>query len=212
MHHTRTQHTTIARAMRGMPRPASVLGPVQPSRRHAGGMPTADRSGQPPGTGGAGMPAARAPRAFAMEGARHNGASGRPQTRMPMPDAADLAVMAARSSPRFGPPGGIGLGGGGATSPASSRSSSARTSRRPCGRRGPPVPDRRLGGGPLDDMNQLLEQHGLLQAEPTFETRARTTRRDAVAVEQGMDVPHLAQFMTLHFAQDADTVADRARA
>jgi hypothetical protein len=61
-------------------------------------------------------------------------------------------------------------------------------------------------GGELDEMNQILRRYGLRQAEPTI----LISRADAVAAQelaqgQDSDVPLLAQFVTLHFAEDADT-------
>jgi subtilisin family serine protease len=59
----------------------------------------------------------------------------------------------------------------------------------------------------MDGVNRTLREHNLLSAEPTFDiahdyaTEAKTT---AQAV--GIDAPHLAHFVTLHFPPDADVV------
>jgi hypothetical protein len=61
-------------------------------------------------------------------------------------------------------------------------------------------------GGDLGEMNQLLRRYGLRQAEPTILIeRADATAAQELARSQGIDAPHLAQFVTLHFADDADT-------
>jgi hypothetical protein len=63
----------------------------------------------------------------------------------------------------------------------------------------------RPGAGALDEINQLLQRYKAVRAEPTFAgtveegDRARTT-----ATQQGIVVPHLNDFMTLHFPPDAN--------
>jgi hypothetical protein len=63
----------------------------------------------------------------------------------------------------------------------------------------------RPGAGALDEINQLLQRYKAVRAEPTFTgtveegDRARTT-----ATQQGIVVPHLNDFMTLHFPPDAN--------
>lgn len=60
-------------------------------------------------------------------------------------------------------------------------------------------------GVTLADVNQILQRYQLVSAEPTFTatveeaTQARTT-----AQQQGIDVPHLGDFVTLHFPTGAD--------
>ncbi|MDE2051426.1 MAG: hypothetical protein KGJ72_10460, partial [Gammaproteobacteria bacterium] len=62
--------------------------------------------------------------------------------------------------------------------------------------------------GPLDDMNRLLSRHRLLKAEPTFlTTHEDATKAQATALMRGIDAPHLGHFVTLHFPDDADTLA-----
>ncbi|MGC2998625.1 S8 family serine peptidase, partial [Streptomyces sp. G35A] len=63
-------------------------------------------------------------------------------------------------------------------------------------------------GPPLNDFNGVLEANGLLAAEPTFRiTAEEATAVQADAAARGHEIPHLARFLTLHFADDADTVA-----
>ena len=62
------------------------------------------------------------------------------------------------------------------------------------------------GGEGLDAMNELLRRYGLRQAEPTILiSQADATAAQALAQDQGIDAPHLGRFLTLHFAEDADT-------
>lgn len=57
----------------------------------------------------------------------------------------------------------------------------------------------------LSSVNQVLQRHGLQMAEPTF-LRSREEAADAQveARRAGVDVPSLANFVTLHFSADAD--------
>lgn len=70
-----------------------------------------------------------------------------------------------------------------------------------------PVPSVATAAGEtLDAMNELLRRHGLRQAEPTILiSQADATAAQALVRDQGMQAPHLAAFLTLHFAEDADT-------
>jgi hypothetical protein len=67
----------------------------------------------------------------------------------------------------------------------------------------------------LNEVNRILQRHGAQSIEPTFlltheaATTAQTTARD-----QGIDVPHLAHFVTIRFPADADVqaIAEELRA
>ncbi|NUP13222.1 MAG: S8 family serine peptidase [Polyangiaceae bacterium] len=60
----------------------------------------------------------------------------------------------------------------------------------------------------LDRFNEIARQHGMLSAEPSIDIdMAEATAAQAVARSQGVDVPHYANLVTLHFPNDADTVA-----
>jgi hypothetical protein len=60
-------------------------------------------------------------------------------------------------------------------------------------------------GEDLTSLQRLLEQRQLQSAEPTFLTPpAETARTQALARQQGIDLPDLGSFLTLHFAPDAD--------
>ncbi|MFF4029089.1 S8 family serine peptidase [Streptomyces sviceus] len=63
-------------------------------------------------------------------------------------------------------------------------------------------------GPTLTEFNRILEAGNLVAAEPTFEiTPEEATAVRANAAARGHETPHLARFLTLHFADDADTVA-----
>jgi hypothetical protein len=122
---------------------------------------------------------------------------------MPVPRTA--SGPATEALPRFGPPGGAGAG-------PSYEPGVVEVQFRPdvepvLNQEGGAAPSLAATDGPaLDAMNEILQRNGLVQAEPTFTTpRAEATAARNVALEQGIDAPHLAQFMTLHFAADADT-------
>ena len=71
---------------------------------------------------------------------------------------------------------------------------------------GAPVAIRSAIQTPLDAVNRLLQQHGLLRAESTFlTTHEEATAAQATARTQSIDAPHLGHFVTLHFPDDADT-------
>jgi subtilisin family serine protease len=57
----------------------------------------------------------------------------------------------------------------------------------------------------LSELNRLLQQYGLQQAEPTFQ-RSEGSDVSSYAEPQSFDVPSLQSFVTLHFPPDADTV------
>lgn len=60
--------------------------------------------------------------------------------------------------------------------------------------------------GPLDDVNRILQRHGLVRAEPTFLTTHEEATASQVAAEaKGMAVPNLSHFVTLHFPSASDT-------
>jgi len=59
--------------------------------------------------------------------------------------------------------------------------------------------------GPLDEVNHLLRRHRLLSAEPTLLTsHEQATSAQTTARLQGINVPHLGHFVTLHFPSDAN--------
>lgn len=63
----------------------------------------------------------------------------------------------------------------------------------------------RPGAGTLDEVNQLLQRYKAVRAEPTFTgTVEAGDRARANATQQGIDVPHLNDFVTLHFPPDAN--------
>ncbi|MEV6176239.1 S8 family serine peptidase [Streptomyces sp. NPDC052015] len=73
---------------------------------------------------------------------------------------------------------------------------------------GAPAEVSSLTEGPLTDFNSILAANGLVSAEPTFDiTPEEATAVQANAAARGHETPHLARFLTLHFADDADTVA-----
>jgi Subtilase family len=57
----------------------------------------------------------------------------------------------------------------------------------------------------LDEVNRVLQRYQLVSAEPTFlTTHEQATAARASALSQGIDAPHLAHFVTLHFSPDAN--------
>ena len=68
-----------------------------------------------------------------------------------------------------------------------------------------PAQVRSRAGVPLTQVNQVLRQHKLVRAEPTFLTgHDEATQAQTTAKQQGIDAPHLAHFVTLRFPPDAD--------
>ncbi|HEX9031025.1 MAG TPA: S8 family serine peptidase [Streptosporangiaceae bacterium] len=62
--------------------------------------------------------------------------------------------------------------------------------------------------GPLSELNRILADNHVVSAEPTFlTTQEEATAVQASAAARGFETPHLAHFLTLHFAEDSDTVA-----
>jgi hypothetical protein len=174
----------------GMPRPPSFGTPAQPSE--AGGMPTPSM--------GTGSDPADMPRPDPATSPSPGGPVV-PGARMPMPGESTPAPGDAL--PRFGPPGGIAAGH--AVYEPGVVEVQFRENVAPTLRRTGAAPSIAADGGGLDEMNQILSRFGLVQAEPTFQTtRAEATAAQTVARAQGIDAPHLAQFMTLHFASNAD--------
>ena len=144
-----------------------------------------------------------------------------PKPSMPEPSSSTPGEMPRPASdapstlPRFGPPGG---GGGQRHQPAYEPGVvevqfrqgvvpsivSAST--------GAPLQIRAAAETPLDELNRILQQHGLLRAEPTFETtHEQATAAQATAQAQGIDAPHLAHFVTLRFPDNADVHAIAAQ-
>ncbi|MFG2328053.1 S8 family serine peptidase [Streptomyces sp. NPDC048604] len=73
---------------------------------------------------------------------------------------------------------------------------------------GAPPEVRSLNEGPLDAFNRILADNNLVKAESTFLiTPQEATSLQASAATRGYDTPNLARFVTLHFADEADTVA-----
>jgi len=69
-----------------------------------------------------------------------------------------------------------------------------------------PVEIRSAAQTPMDEVNRVLRKYQLVSAEPTFLTpHAEATSAQATAQAQGIDVPHLGHFVTLHFPEDANT-------
>ena len=144
-----------------------------------------------------------------------------PKPSMPEPSSSTPGEMPRPASdapstlPRFGPPGG---GGGQRHQPAYEPGVvevqfrqgvvpsivSAST--------GAPLQIRAAAETPLDELNRILQQHGLLRAEPTFETtHEQATAAQATAQAQEIDAPHLAHFVTLRFPDNADVHAIAAQ-
>ena len=176
----------------GMPVPPSFGEPAQPS--DAGGMPKPSM-GEQSGSGDMPRPGASG----------ESAANGAPSTSGAMPIPGQRTSAPPEALPRFGPPGGIAAGH--AVYEPGVVEVQFREGVAPTLRQNGAAPSFAAEGvGALDEVNQLLRQYGLVQAEPTFTTsREEATAAQTVARAQGIDAPHLAQFMTLHFASDADT-------
>ncbi|UOY02071.1 hypothetical protein [Blastococcus sp. PRF04-17] len=175
----------------GMPQPSSRASAASPPD---GEMPVPSM-GQSD-TGGMPMPGARAAASAASV----------PDGAMPVPRSASSPVspLPGGELPRFGPPGGA--GGNRAYEPGVVEVQFREDVSPALSRTGAAAPTVAADGDDLDAMNEILQRNGLVQAEPTFTTpREEAVAAQRVAREQGMDVPLLAQFMTLHFADDADT-------
>ncbi len=57
----------------------------------------------------------------------------------------------------------------------------------------------------LSEVNRILQRYLLVSAEPTFQTSIeQATMARATAQQQGIDAPHLSDFVTLHFPNNAD--------
>jgi subtilisin family serine protease len=57
----------------------------------------------------------------------------------------------------------------------------------------------------LAEVNQILQRYLLVSAEPTFQTSIeQATMARATAQQQGIDAPHLSDFVTLHFPSNAN--------
>ncbi|MDT9687585.1 S8 family serine peptidase [Streptomyces sp. P9(2023)] len=77
---------------------------------------------------------------------------------------------------------------------------------------GAPPEVRSIAEGPLDEFNRILMDNNLVTAESTFLiTPQEATSVQARAASKGFDTPNLARFVTLHFADEADTVAIASR-
>ena len=60
----------------------------------------------------------------------------------------------------------------------------------------------------LDDVNRILERYHVKRIEPTFHLdHESATTAQSVARDQGIDVPHLAHFVTLRFPAGSDVQA-----
>lgn len=126
---------------------------------------------------------------------------------MPRPDSGRSGL------PRFGGPGGI-VPSGPSYEPGvvevQFREGVAPSVR--AGADGPPAEVHSAATGPLTELNRILADNHLVKAEPTFlTTHEEASAVQASAAAQGVETPHLAHFVTLHFADDADTVAIAAR-
>ena len=195
-----------------MPSPAAYEG-------NAGDGPSGQESGMPiPAMGGIaardGMP--RPGGTFSATARRDDEAAGELSPRdMPNPSFANSMYGDSEASgtgdgpglPRFGSPGGQqappsyepgvvevlfregvspGVIAGGTASPGEIRSPSAA----------------------LDDVNRILERYHVKRIEPTFHLdHESATTAQSVARDQGIDVPHLAHFVTLRFPAGADVQA-----
>ena len=77
---------------------------------------------------------------------------------------------------------------------------------------GAPAEVQSAATGPLTELNRILADNNLVTAEPTFSTtHEEATAVQATAAAQGVETPHLGHFVTLHFADDADTVGIAAQ-
>jgi hypothetical protein len=64
----------------------------------------------------------------------------------------------------------------------------------------------------LAEVNQILQRYLLVSAEPTFQTSIeQATMARVAAQQQGIDAPHLSDFVTLHFPSNANVseIADQ---
>jgi hypothetical protein len=58
----------------------------------------------------------------------------------------------------------------------------------------------------LEGFNQILQRYQLVQSESSFQTSEQeATQAQEVAKQQGIEVPYLGNFITLHFPSNADT-------
>ncbi|WP_142024979.1 S8 family serine peptidase [Blastococcus colisei] len=175
-----------------MPVPSSFRAPDQP-----GGDGEMPRPSMGEAAGDDAMPR---PAQAQVSGAGSMPVPGMPTAATAMPGTSS-AVM---ELPRFGPPGGGGAGGS-AYEPGTVEVQ-FRSGVTPTLAQAGTTPSLAAADASLDEMNDLLQRFGLVQAEPTFATSAAAaTAAQDVARAQGIDAPHLAAFMTLHFAPDADT-------
>jgi len=72
-------------------------------------------------------------------------------------------------------------------------------------RTGAPSEVRSTAGLDLSEINRILQKYQVMQAEPTFNvTHEEATAAQTTAKLQGIDAPHLAHFLTLHFPANAD--------
>ena len=179
-----------------MPRPSSST--------PAGG---AGRNGMPTPTSTSGGPADGMPRpgGAPSSGPASAETSAPASGGMPTPGRGS-AEPPATALPRFGPPGGAGTDG-----PRYEPGVVEVQFREGVAPTVAPDPDgalvaRAVSGDPMSGMNQILERHGLVQAEPTFDISAEdAVAAREVATSTGIDAPELSSFVTLHFPEDADS-------
>ncbi|MGZ4974876.1 MAG: S8 family serine peptidase, partial [Limisphaerales bacterium] len=70
---------------------------------------------------------------------------------------------------------------------------------------GAPAQIRSAAEAPMDEVNRVLQRYQLVSAEPTLlTTHEEATAAQATARSQGIDAPHLAHFVTLHFPNEAN--------
>ncbi|MGA5895076.1 S8 family serine peptidase [Streptomyces venetus] len=70
-----------------------------------------------------------------------------------------------------------------------------------------PAEIRSVTEGPLTEFNRILADNNLVRAEPTFLiSPEEATAVQASTAAKGYEAPNLARFVTLHFADDADTL------
>ena len=178
----------------GMPRPPSAGTPAEPAATGEMPVPT---MGDP--SGGTEMPTPMTPGAST--------AAMPPAGAMPLPGGSsdDGTTLAPGDLPRFVPSGGV-------TGPGALEPGVVEVQFRPevaptLTRTATAAPSvAATDGAVLEEMNRILQRYGIVQAEPTFATsHADATAAQNIAREQGIDAPHLAQFVTLHFAPGADT-------
>jgi hypothetical protein len=131
-----------------------------------------------------------------------------PRNGMPVPTTAGGGGPGA-GLPRFVPPGGTG-GGRAPVEPGivevKFREGLAPTIRTAAaGAASGPAEIVSATSGNLDAVNQILQRHGLIRAEPTFlTTHEEATASQVAAQSQGMTVPHLGHFVTLRFPSGSD--------